>query len=84
MSKTEKEKPSQNFWVASPGEVLSSRQRIETYLYVFGYSLTDFTAWLQTTADVLFKTMGEASIVDLKNLENECFNFCRAKSQGLI
>jgi hypothetical protein len=76
------EKKLSSFWKASTSEVEHSKQTIETYLYVFGLTLDDFVVWLGASKETLFDKMRTASIVELRKLEGECFNFCKARANG--
>ena len=69
-----------SFWRATPGDIALASQNMETYLYVFNLSMDDFLAWVQTTPDALERSMRQGTIVDLKRLEAECLNFCKARA----
>jgi hypothetical protein len=68
------------FWRATPDDIALTHQNMETYLYVFNLSMDDFLAWVETTPDALERSMKQGTIVDLKRLEAECLNFCKAQA----
>lgn len=83
MSKRKKEidirTSTDNFWKATSADISRTQSAINTYLYVFGISSDDFLNWLSTDQETLGRVMVGATIVELKRLETECFNFCKAK-----